>query len=273
MFYFFKFTKQKNSNIKRHIPNIITSLNLFAGVIAVMLAVSDRLVEAAIFVLIGIFFDFFDGFLARLLKVQSEFGIQLDSLADMVTSGIVPGIVMFQLFMRSIHKDWTNGLSCEIGNWMTLEDTASMTLAGLKIHPLPFIGLLLTLTAAYRLAKFNIDERQSAYFIGLPTPAMALFVLSLPVILLYSDITFLKELITNKYFLIVTTLVLSVLMNVNIPLFSLKFKNLSIKNNAIELIFMLLSIVLLILLQFVAIPFIILLYVFLSIIKNSFQKV
>ena len=98
-----------------------------------MLAVSDRLVEAAIFVLIGIFFDFFDGFLARLLKVQSEFGIQLDSLADMVTSGVVPGIVMFQLFMRSIHKDWMNGLSCEIGNWMTLEDTASMTWAGLKI--------------------------------------------------------------------------------------------------------------------------------------------
>jgi len=272
MFYFFKFTEQKNSSIKRQIPNIITSLNLLAGVIAVMLAVSDRLVEAAIFVLIGIFFDFFDGFLARLFKVQSEFGIQLDSLADMVTSGVVPGIVMFQLFMRSIHKDWTDGLSCEIGNWMTLEDTASMTLAGLKIHPLPFIGLLLTVTAAYRLAKFNIDDRQSIYFIGLPTPAMALFVLSLPVILLYSDMTFLKELITNQYFLIVTTLVLSVLMNVNIPLFSLKFKNLSFKNNAIELIFMLLSIVLLILLQFVAIPFIILLYVFLSIIKNSFQK-
>ena len=237
-----------------------------------MLAVSDRLAEAAIFVLIGIFFDFFDGFLARLLKVQSEFGIQLDSLADMVTSGVVPGIVMFQLFMRSIHKDWMNGLSCEIGNWITLEDTASMTWAGLKIHPLPFIGLLLTLAAAYRLAKFNIDERQSTYFIGLPTPAMALFVLSLPVISLYSDLTFLNELFTNQYFLIVTTLGLSILMNVDIPLFSLKFKNVSIKKNAVELIFMLLSIVLITLLQFVAIPVIILLYVFLSIIKNSLHK-
>jgi len=248
-------------------------LNLLAGVIAVMLAVSDRLVEAAIFVLIGIFFDFFDGFFARLLKVQSEFGVQLDSLADVVTSGVVPGIVMFQLFMRSIHKEWTDGLSCEIGNWIVLEETVEMSFGGSRVHLLPFIGLLLTLAAAYRLAKFNIDERQSSSFIGLPTPAMALFVLSLPVILLYSDITFLNELIANKYFLIAATLILSILMNAEIPLFSLKFKNFSLKNSAIEIIFITVSLILVILLKFVAIPSIILFYVFLSVIDNKLHKI
>ncbi|MCF6349013.1 MAG: CDP-alcohol phosphatidyltransferase family protein [Flavobacteriaceae bacterium] len=254
--------------MKKHIPNIITLLNLFAGIIAVMLAVSDRLIEAAFFVLIGIFFDFFDGLVARLLKVQTELGKQLDSLADMVTSGVVPGIIMFQLFMKSSHKDWMNGLSCEIGNWMVFEETASMTWTGTEIHLLPLVGLLLTLAAAYRLANFNIDERQTSSFIGLPTPAMTLFILSLPLILAYSDNEFIKNLILNKYVLITITLIFSILMNVEIPLFSLKFKNFSFKNNVIEIFFLLASIILLIVLKFVAIPIIILLFVLLSVIKN-----
>ena len=248
-------------------------MNLLAGLIAVMLAVSDRLVEAAIFVLIGIFFDFFDGYTARLLKVQSEFGIQLDSLADVVTSGVVPGIVMFQLFMRSIHKEWMEGLSCEIGNWMTIEETAMMTWMGINFHLMPFIGLLLTLAAAYRLAKFNIDERQTDSFIGLPTPAMTLFIISLPVILRYSEIEYLNNLLTNQYFLIITTVVLSILMNLGIPLFSLKFKNFSFRKNNIEVIFIIVSVVLLLLLKFVAIPMIIILYVLLSLIKNLVKRV
>jgi len=233
-----------------------------------MLAVSDRLIEAALFVLMGIFFDFFDGLVARLLKVQTELGKQLDSLADMVTSGVVPGIVMFQLFMKSIHKDWMDGLSCEIGNWMVFEETASMTLSGIEIHLLPFVGILLSLAAAYRLANFNIDDRQTATFIGLPTPAMTLFILSLPLILTYSDNEFIKNLILNKYILITITLIFSALMNVEIPLFSLKFKNFSFKNNLIEILFLLASIILLIALKFVGIPIIILLYVLLSLVKN-----
>lgn len=237
-----------------------------------MLAVSDRLVEAAIFVLIGIFFDFFDGYAARVFKVQSEFGIQLDSLADVVTSGVVPGIVMFQLFMRSIHKDWMEGLSCEIGNWMTIEETAMMSWMGINFHLIPFIGLLLTLAAAYRLAKFNIDERQTDSFIGLPTPAMTLFIISIPVILRYSEIAFLNNLLTNQYFLIITTVVLSILMNLEIPLFSLKFKNFSFRKNNIEVIFIIVSVVLLLLLKFVAIPMIIILYVLLSLIKHLVNK-
>ncbi len=270
---FFTFTQPKIIKlIKKHIPNIITLLNLLAGVIAVMLAVSDRLIEAALFVLIGIFFDFFDGLAARLLNVSSELGKQLDSLADMVTSGVVPGMVMYQLFRRSLHKEWMDGLSCEIGNWIVFEETATTTLGGTKIHLLPFVGLLLTLAAAYRLANFNIDERQTTSFIGLPTPAMTLFVVSLPLVLAYSDTIFIKDLLLNNYFLIIITIIFSVLMNAEIPLFSLKFKNFSFKNNAIEIFFILMTIILIILLKITAIPIVILLYVFLSILKNSTFK-
>lgn len=261
----------KLNTIKKHIPNIITLLNLLSGVIATMLAVSDRLVEATVFVLIGIFFDFFDGLIARLLKVPSELGKELDSLADIVTSGVVPGIIMFQLFTKSIHKEWMDGLSCEIGNWIVFEESASTTIAGMQIHWLSFTGLLLTLAAAYRLANFNLDERQSSSFIGLPTPAMALFIISLPMILEYSNSSFIKDLILNNYFLIFITIILSVLMNAEIPLFSLKFKNFSLKNNWIEILFLLTSIILLIVLKFVAIPIIILLYVLLSVIKSSIK--
>jgi len=253
---------------KTHIPNILTLLNLLAGIIAVMLAVSDRLVEAALFVLIGILFDFFDGLLARILNVQAELGKQLDSLADVVTSGVVPGIVMFQLFKRSSHKDWMDGLSCEIGNWVVFEETAMISLTDSKIHLLPFVGLLLSLAAAYRLANFNIDERQISSFIGLPTPAMALFILSLPVILIYGENEFINNLILNKYILIAIVVIFSILMNAEIPLFALKFKNFSLKENTIEVFFLLISILLLIVLNFVAVPIIILLYVLFSIIKN-----
>ena len=237
-----------------------------------MLAVSNRLIDAALFVLIGIFFDFFDGLVARLLNVQTELGKQLDSLADMVTSGVVPGIVMFQLFMRASHNDWIDGLSCEIGNWVSFDESVAMTLGGIQIHLLPFVGLLLSLAAAYRLAKFNLDERQTTTFIGLPTPAMALFILSLPLILAYSNNDFIKDILLNNYVLIAITILFSILMNAEIPLFSLKFKNFSFKTHFIEIFFILLSVVLLVWLKTIAIPAMILLYVLLSIIKNSTRK-
>ena len=245
--------------MKRHIPNFITLLNLLAGVIATMLAVEGNLVMAGVFVLIGIFFDFFDGLAARLLNVQSELGKQLDSLADMVTSGVVPGIIMYQLLKQS----------CVIWNEA---GTATTSLFIDGISYLPLIGLIITLAAAYRLANFNIDERQTSSFIGLPTPAVALFVVSLPLILKYSDGEFAINLIKNQWFLIIVALVLSYLMNANIPLFSLKFKDFSFKSNAIKYIFVLLSIVLLIWLQFVAIPIIIVLYVVFSIIENLMKN-
>ncbi|WP_394336877.1 CDP-alcohol phosphatidyltransferase family protein [Aureibaculum marinum] len=246
---------------------MITLLNLLSGVIAVMFAANNDLVTAAIFVLLGIFFDFFDGLVARLLKVQSELGLQLDSLADVVTSGVVPGIVMFQLLLRSVNQ---NSFEASFFDSATM-----MTWVGFKfktIQLVPFIGLLLTLAAAYRLAKFNLDKRQTTSFIGLPTPAMALFVLSLPIILAFSNIVSIINLISNSYFLIGITLFFSYLMNVELPLFSLKFKNFSLKNNSIELVFLLISLVLIISFKFVSIPIIILMYIMLSILKNSVQK-
>jgi CDP-diacylglycerol--serine O-phosphatidyltransferase len=241
-----RFTKQ--------IPNILTLLNLLAGTIAVMFAVKGELIHAALFVFIGIFFDFFDGLAARLLNVTGNFGKQLDSLADVVTSGVVPGIVMFQLLKS---KSSLEIFSESFMSW----DTA-------KFELLPYVGLLITLTAAYRLAKFNIDEHQTNSFLGLPVPAATLVVVSLPLILNYSSIEFVTNLIQNNYFLVGLTLLLCYLMLTKIPLFALKFKDYSWKNNKIKFIFILLTALCCILLKFIAIPLVILLYVLMSVIDN-----
>ncbi len=242
--------------MKKHIPNILTLLNLLSGTIAVILAVEGKLILAGVFVLIGVIFDFFDGFVARILKVQGELGKQLDSLADMVTSGLVPGVVMYQLLKDSI------GLSSN--------DTSSVFLE--CISYIPLIGLLITLASAYRLANFNIDTRQTSSFIGLPTPANTLFVLSLPLILEYGDSELATRLIQNHWFLIAITLLGSYLMNANIPLFSLKFKDYAVKNNVIKYVFLLMTIILLIWLQFIAVPIIIILYILLSVIENQMKR-
>lgn len=238
-----------NQNIiKKYIPNIITLLNLLSGVIAILFAATDHLIEAAFFVLLGIFFDFFDGLAARLLKVQSELGVQLDSLADMITSGVVPGIVMFQLLRRTL-GDWENH---------TLFESLK------EFELLPYVGLLLPLAAAYRLAKFNIDTRQTTSFIGLPTPAMALYVISLPLIIAYGGQELAVELIDDKYFLLISTIGLAVLMNIELPLFALKFKDFSFDKNLVQVIFLVLAVFLLLMLKFVAIPIIIVLYILFS---------
>ena len=141
------------------------------------------------------------------------------------------------------------------------------TLLGISL-----IGLVLTLAACYRLAKFNLDTRQSDSFIGLPTPAMSLFVISLPLIQMNSEIGFVLNLIDNNYFLIAVTLILSYLMNAEIPLFSLKFKDYSLHKNWIIYLFLLTSIMLILLVKYLSIPLIIILYVVLSVIKNVTSK-
>ena len=247
--------------IKRHIPNIVTLLNLFCGSVAVIFAVYNNFVAAAIFVFLGIFFDFFDGLLARKLDVQSPLGIQLDSLADMVTSGLVPGIVMFKLLSIAVDTplffnsttDWNSNL-----NWQNFGDAW-----------LPLIGLFITLASAYRLAKFNIDEDQQTYFKGLPTPANALLILSLPLILEFQNNDLINATILNKWFLIILTFVSCYLLNSNIKLFALKFKNYGFKDNAVRYIFVILTLVLLVLLQFAAIPIILLMYILLSLVSKS----
>lgn len=239
-------------SIKKHIPNLFTLGNLFCGTLATMAAVNNYYEAAGLLVVIGIGFDFLDGFVARLLKVQSELGKQLDSLADMVTSGVVPGIVMFKFFEDGIQ----NG---------DIDFTDTMML-------LAFTSFLLTLGAGYRLAKFNIDTRQSDSFIGLPTPAMSLFVVSLPIIYLHTDVVFVKDLVFNSYFLIGVSVVLTYLMNAELPLLSLKFKNYGFKENLFKYLLIIGSIVLIVTLKYVAVPLIIVIYILLSIINNLLTK-
>jgi CDP-diacylglycerol--serine O-phosphatidyltransferase len=240
-------------NIKKHIPNLLTLGNLFCGTIATIFAVESDFISAGLFVVVGILFDFLDGFVARLLKVSGELGKQLDSLADMVTSGVVPGVIMAKLIQNNLFDELN-----------AFDDS----FLGMSL-----IGLLLTLGACYRLAKFNLDTRQSDSFIGLPSPAMSLFVISLPLIQEYSDIEFVQNLIRNNYFLILVTLLLTYVMNAEIPLFSLKFKDYSIRKNWIIYVFLFSSLLLILILNYLSIPIIIILYIILSVIKNLTSKI
>lgn len=233
--------------MKKYIPNSITLANLFCGTIAVVLAVENRLDWAALFVGLGIFFDFFDGFFARLLNVKSDLGLQLDSLADMVTAGVVPGIAMYQLLKGS--------------TWVVENETAIVGFV-------PYIGFVITLASAYRLANFNIDTRQTTGFIGLPTPANTLLILSLPLILQYEPTEWMISILQNVWVLIGITLLSAYLLNAEIALFALKFKDYSLKNNGIKYLFLAVSTVLLILLKISAIPIVILLYIALSLVTK-----
>ena len=230
--------------MKSFIPNFITLLNLFSGCVAVIFALEGNMKLTALFVFLGIFFDFFDGFIARKLNVQSALGVQLDSLADMVTSGLVPGLVLFYLFGLAPQHDLVNS------------------------ELLPYFGLLVTLASAYRLAKFNISTNQSDVFIGLPTPANTLLIISLPLILEYQNSDVINSMILNPWFLIVLTLVSCFLLNAPVKLIALKFKTWNFKDNASRFILIILSVVLLSVFQFAGIPLIIIMYIFLSIISK-----
>src|SRR5690606_7511054 len=247
--------------MKRYIPNALTLLNLSAGMIAVILAVQGHLVLAAHFVFAGVFFDFFDGMAARMLHVQGELGLQLDSLADVVTSGVVPGVVLYQLFQLSLGENFISGTTI-------LGAHPSEGLATFKL--LPFFGLLVSLGSAYRLAKFNIDEQQTTSFIGLPTPANALLILSLPLMLYFQPGSF-DAVILNKWFLIGLTIFSTYILNARIPLFALKFKTWGFKENAIRYVFLMVALLLLILLQYAGIPLVIFLYILLSM-GSNFKK-
>lgn len=242
--------------LKKQVPNFFTFLNLSSGLMGIVFALENQLTAAAMMVMLGIFFDFFDGFFARLLKVTSELGKQLDSLADVITSGVVPGLVIFQL-LKQAAVSWGGS------------EVLSMIQAG---NYLPFIGFIIPLASAYRLANFNIDERQLTSFVGLPTPANALLIISLPLIMAYSQNETVVAFIQQPYFLVGITFLGAFLLNAEIPLFALKFKNYQFKENALKYIFLLLVVVMVSVLQFVAIPLAILLYVVLSIVENKYKK-
>lgn len=239
--------------MKQYIPNLITLLNLFCGCIAILFAVMNQLDLAAVFVVLGILFDFFDGFAARLLNVSSALGVQLDSLADMVTSGVVPGIVMYQLLNMS-----------QVGGW-------NVDFFGMhsQVALMPLFGFIITLASAYRLANFNVDENQVSSFIGLPTPANTLMILSLPLILLYQNNDALNTIILNQWFLLGVTVLSAYLLNAKIALFALKFKSWSFKDNGLKYLFLIGSLVLLLTLKFLAIPVVILLYILLSLVSKK----
>ncbi|MBC5863622.1 CDP-alcohol phosphatidyltransferase family protein [Flavobacterium turcicum] len=230
----------------KHLPNSITLLNLFSGCIALVFAFQQDFEMAFYFVCLGIFLDFFDGFFARMFQVSSSLGLQLDSLADMVTSGVVPGVVMYHMLV-----------------------SYASTAPAPHLQILPYLGFIITLGSCYRLANFNIDTRQTDSFIGLPTPANALFILSLPLVLKYTDSLIAIELLTTDYFLLLITLLSAYMLNAEIPLFSLKIKKLSWAVNRLQIVFLLISVLLLVFFQYLGIPLVILFYVLLSVVNNK----
>lgn len=217
--------------MKRHIPNAITCANLLSGCVGIVFAFKGDLQIAAYFVILSGIFDFFDGMIARLLHVKSAIGKDLDSLADMVSFGFLPGVIMFHLLKASDYSS----------------------------EYLPYLGFIITIFSALRLAKFNNDERQSEDFIGLNTPMNTLFICSLPYIA-----TDYPNVIGSTILLLATTAITSFLLISEIKIFSLKFSNFSWAKNRIKFIFLFLSAALIAVLQFAAIPFVLVLYIALS---------
>lgn len=240
--------------IKQHIPNAITLLNLSSGLLAIIAIFKGYYDEAFLFVCLGIFFDFWDGFFARKFKVSGALGLQLDSLADVITSGVVPGLMMFKLLL-DIQEDVSS-------KYYLTEDFYYMGFV-------PYLGFIITLASAYRLAKFNIDTRQIDSFIGLPTPANALFIMSIPMIQFDGTHEWLVNALFNPFVLLGISFVSAFMLNAEIPLFSLKIKEFSLEKNKLQFFFLALSFVLLLVLGFTALPLIILSYVVLSVFNNT----
>lgn len=239
--------------IKKHIPNAITLLNLSTGLLAIIAIFRGYFDEAFIFVCLGIFLDFWDGFLARKFNVAGPLGVQLDSLADMVTCGVVPGLMMFRLF-EDIQQTQPE--------YMLTEETFYMGFV-------PYLGFLITIASCYRLANFNIDTRQTDSFIGLPTPANALVIMSIPMIQYANDFEMLTAILYNPYVLLVITLISAYILNAEIPLFSLKIKEFTWSKYKMQILFLIGSLVSFFILGFVAIPLIIISYVLVSVISNN----
>lgn len=209
--------------IVRNIPNTLTSCNLFSGCIAAYMAFHGNYKEALLFIVLGAMFDFFDGMTARLLHVSSPIGKELDSLADDITFGLAPAAIAFSLFKEVYYPDFL------------------MPVAGI----MPYTAFLIAVFSGLRLAKFNIDERQTSSFIGMPTPANALFWASLAV----GGHSFLISDNFNAIYLFVLVVVMSLLLVAELPMFSLKFKDLSWGHNKVSYIFLIVSLPLLIIFQ------------------------
>lgn len=222
--------------IKKHIPNFITTLNLFSGCFAIYYGFQANYEMVMAFILIAAVFDFMDGLAARILKAYSAMGKELDSLADVVSFGVAPGVLVFSLINESALPDW-----------------------------MAFVGFIVPVFSALRLAKFNIDVRQTSSFIGMPTPANALFWAGM-------GYSFSDLLIDNGLLTIVLAIVFCLFLVSEVPMFSLKFKNLSLKNNWVQYLFLVGSVALIVYFQTKALALIIAWYLVLSAIIAVFSK-
>jgi len=274
--------------IKKNIPNFFTLGNLLSGCVAIVFALEGNLVWCAYLVGIACVFDFLDGMAARVLKVSSEIGKQLDSLADIVSFGVVPGVLLYKMIVcTQLLASFDANPLCFLSNQLT---------QGAHVNYLAMMGFLVTIFSAIRLAKFNIDPRQSDSFIGLPTPASAILIASLPLSIPESLTNMLRpagslgfeqlsafgtvlagknniyELLLQPYSVISLTLITSFLLVAPLPLFALKFKNFSWSDNKVRYIFLALALALLIAFKFLGIPLIIVLYIVSSIINNLTSK-
>jgi len=227
------------------IPNAFTLLNLFFGCVAVVLGLFGNLEHLLLFVVLGLVCDFLDGFFARLLKVNSTLGVQLDSLSDLVSFGMTSSVVMFLLIQKSE---------------LVLDNASNF------ISYLPYFAFLITIASSYRLAKFNISSDQSS-FIGLPTPANAILIVFIPFLFEQLNKTHYLE---NTYFLISIVIVSSYLLICNMKMFSFKLKNLKFNDNRLVFIFVSLSILLLIFFKIAAFPLTIILYLLFNLFRIKF---
>jgi CDP-diacylglycerol--serine O-phosphatidyltransferase len=199
----------------KHFPNFITSLNLVSGFIAIIFAANGNLVTASWLILAAMIFDFLDGFSARLLKAYSPVGKELDSLADVVSFGVAPGLIIYHLLLNSV----------------TLNAPVDINSDFLKIILLMLISAIMPVCGAIRLAIFNLDSTQSTSFKGLPIPANALAVISVVIAGHYSQSPLIESFTSSSFLIILVTIILSLLMVSRIPLFSLKVKNMKLKGN------------------------------------------
>jgi len=225
--------------MKGHLPNILTLLNLFCGCCAILCVFDQQYVAAFWLLFTAGWFDFFDGLVARWLNVQSPLGGELDSMADMVSFGVVPGVILYVLLRASL---------------------GSEELLYLPATP----AFLLSMLAGLRLAKFNLDTRQTDSFIGLPTPATTMYVTGL-MLIYHFDSLGLRDLVTNTYFVGANILILSYLLVAEIPMFSFKMKGFGWSGNQIRYIFVASTVVLVILFKQAALPFIVFTYLILNI--------
>ncbi len=248
----FCFIHYFRSHLKKHIPNFITCLNLLCGCVALVEIFRGHLALAAYLIFIAAILDLLDGLSARWLNAYSELGKQMDSLADVISFGLVPGAVMF---------------------WMLQQSHLETVIADYNIRMfVQFLPFIITIFSALRLGKFNIDTRQTTSFIGLPTPANTLFIVSLPLIVNENNSSW-NAVLLNPYFIVGSCILLSYLLVAKLPMFSLKMKNLSSFGvNRIQYIFLALSVVLFAIFFIKAIPLIIILYIFLSLLNYLFKK-